>query len=186
MDLNKKLEDGGNLQSVAREFRYAWFKEIIDEGASVVLAHHADDQIETFFLNMARNAGIMGLAAMPEENNGIYRPLLAFSKKDLIKYAENHDLKWREDSSNASNKYRRNLLRNKLLPELNNEIPTLSDSVKELILRFQQMQSILENNIAPIVKTIKDNNQLSITELQSPAREWYEDLASGESGVYFS
>ena len=70
------------------------------------------ESLEVQTMNMARNAGIMGLAAMPKNRNGIYRPFLKYSKEDLINYANENDLEWREDSSNASNKYRRNILRN--------------------------------------------------------------------------
>ena len=90
VNLAEQLQDGGNLQELARNYRYQWFKEIIDtdEKNCVVLAHHADDQVETFFLNLARKSGVMGLACMPFENKGIYRPLLEITKSQLKAYAK--------------------------------------------------------------------------------------------------
>ena len=82
IDLNEHLKSGGNLQQKARDFRYKWFQEIANgsDNNRIALAQHADDQVETFFINLARKSGIMGLACMPEENNGIIRPLLPFKK----------------------------------------------------------------------------------------------------------
>lgn len=160
--LADQIEEGGNLQALAREFRYNWFKEIIADGGYVFLAHHADDQVETFFLNLARNSGVMGLACMKSEHQGICRPLLEYSKEDLIDYAHINQLEWREDTSNSSNKYRRNLLRNKLLPSLQNDIPELKKSVLEMILQFQAYQLELEVKIRPLIKHICTTNALDI------------------------
>ena len=85
VDLNSQLKDGGNLQELARNVRYDWFNEILSKSPEnrVALAHHLNDQVETFFLNLARKSGVMGLACMPAENNGIIRPLLDFTKEEL-------------------------------------------------------------------------------------------------------
>lgn len=155
----------GNIQLIAREMRYAWFKELlIDPYNRVFLGHHLDDQVETFYLNLARNAGVMGLACMLPENNGIVRPLLDFTKEEIRKYAINNGLKWREDSSNATLKYKRNILRNKILPEVRTVIPELNDSMWILIQHFQKKQKDLEERIEPLIQKVKSRKILSLGE----------------------
>lgn len=157
VDLGKQLESGGNLQEVARDFRYQWFNEIStkDGNARVVLAHHANDQVETFFLNLARKSGVMGLSCMKSEHKQIIRPLLDFMKQNLIKYAESNGIKWREDVSNESSKYRRNRLRNELIPAIKEEIPSIETSVLTLIKAFQGLQKSLEVSVQTALSGIQ-------------------------------
>lgn len=168
VNLVKQLKTGGNLQQLAREVRYNWFEEITSENKAhfVFLAHHLDDQVETFFLNLARKSGIMGLACMPFERNQIVRPLLDFTKEELKKYALENKLTWREDISNASNKYRRNLLRNEVLPYLTNEIPELNESVIALVKTFQENQLLLEKAIQPLMDDILKNHSIEQAKIE--------------------
>ncbi|PHR35344.1 MAG: tRNA lysidine(34) synthetase TilS [Fluviicola sp.] len=172
-DLKKKLENGGNLQDEARKVRYNWFQKILanDPNNRIALAHHEDDQTETFFMNLARKSGIMGLACMKYEHNGIVRPLLDFSKAEILKYATTHSVQWREDRSNESNAYTRNRLRNEFIPFLKNEFPTLNSSISLLITRFQATQTGLEQHVIPIVDSIRASNSLPI-EIFEKLSEW--------------
>ncbi|MDG1146887.1 MAG: tRNA lysidine(34) synthetase TilS [Crocinitomicaceae bacterium] len=174
INLQNQLENGGNLQETARNERYAWFKQIIDSNPDnyVALGHHQDDQVETFFLNLSRKSGLMGLSCMLKEHNNIIRPLLDFSRAEIIEYANQKEINWREDKSNTSNKYRRNLLRNVLLPELKSEIPSLDKSVLKLVRAFQHTQAEVSKKIQPITQRfieqacidIKKLNKLNDTE----------------------
>src|SRR5690554_1248461 len=106
-----------NTQLAARELRYNWFDQIIrEEQAVVLLGHHYDDQLETFFLQLRRGGRVKGLSGMPEYRAGYLRPLLKHTKEELISLAHQHDWKWREDVTNASNDYTRNWYRNEVLP----------------------------------------------------------------------
>ncbi len=165
IDLGKQLADGGNLQELAREVRYSWFQEQIEDAEEgfIAVAHHQDDQIETFFLNLSRNAGVMGLASMLEQNEKIIRPFLPFSRKEIHAYAIENKIYWREDVSNKSNKYRRNALRNLILPLLSAKIPSLKESVLILIEQFQQKQVELERKIEKIIAEINNKQSLSIS-----------------------
>lgn len=156
-------EKGGNLQDVARKIRYDWFHEITDQDADnfILLAHHNDDQVETFFQHIARKSGILGLAGMLENHNQIVRPLLNSSKEEILEFAKSHDILWREDKSNVKNDYTRNKLRNKLLPEVINQIPTLKDSVLTLAKAFQDTQQDLELKVKPIVFIILETKKWS-------------------------
>ncbi len=167
--ISERLENGGNLQQIAREIRYDWFFEIKKENpkSNVFLAHHQNDQVETFFLNLARKSGVMGLACMPEERDRIVRPLLTFSKDELKEYTLSENISWREDVSNASNKYRRNLLRNEILPFLETELPSINESVLLLIAHFQQKQRELEEKITPIVEEVKETKAISIDRINT-------------------
>jgi tRNA(Ile)-lysidine synthase len=168
IDLNEQLKSGGNLQQKARDFRYKWFQEIANgsDNNRIALAQHVDDQVETFFINLARKSGIMGLACMPEENNGIIRPLLPFKKEELSSYAKENRIQWREDRSNSDKKYRRNLLRNEVLPFVKKTIPTLEESVLILVRQFQSKQNELELAVEPIYKSILKNHMLSMHQFE--------------------
>jgi len=149
--------EGGNLQDVARRIRYAWFNELLaDPHHRIVLAHHEDDQVETFFQHVARKSGIMGMAAMPARHSGILRPLLAYSKADIYQFAQQHGIAWREDLSNTGNSYSRNRLRNILLPELYTSIPTLKTSVLTLVKAFQETQNMLKQTVSGQVQMIRE------------------------------
>lgn len=155
--IQDQLANGGNLQEIARIARYDWFNHIISQEFKnqIALGHHQDDQVETFLLNLGRNAGIMGLACMLKEHNNIIRPLLDFSRAEIVDYAKANDIQWREDKSNTSNKYRRNLLRNVIIPEIKTSIPSIDQSIQLLIQSFQKTQKDIAEEVAPLVNTFK-------------------------------
>lgn len=154
--ISKELQKGGNLQALAREVRYNWFEAILSNSIEnrILLGHHKDDQLETFYLNLARKSGVMGLASMLETNGKYLRPLLNHSKEEIKSYANNEGLEWREDKSNSEIKYNRNKLRNVILPAISKEIPTLTDSVVLLTKKFQDLQLELETSMAKHTKSI--------------------------------
>tara|TARA_R110002072_G_scaffold271987_1_gene432041 strand:+ start:20657 stop:21925 length:1269 start_codon:yes stop_codon:yes gene_type:complete len=162
INLRAQLNSGGNLQALARSVRYDWFNYFLlkNEGSFVALGHHKNDQVETFFLNLARKSGVIGLASMLERNDQFIRPFLPFSKEEIKEYAQLNKMEWREDTSNISNKYRRNFLRNAILPILNHHIPSLEESVLILVEQFQQKQRDLEQNIRPIMKSVELNQTM--------------------------
>ena len=127
-----------SIQVAARELRYDWFKELMTENeySFLLTAHHADDNLETFMINLSRGTGIDGLCGIPERSDYILRPLLVFSKEEINQYASQKDLKWREDLSNQDNKYLRNKIRKELIPIFKQISPsfleTFSSSVNNL------------------------------------------------------
>lgn len=149
-------EKSGNLQEIARKIRYEFFheKKNLSIDNYIALGHHLDDQIETFFMHIARKSGIMGMACMLAENNRFIRPLLPYSKQEIIQFALKKGITWREDYTNKTNKYTRNILRNIILPELNKEMPTLNNSILYLIEKFQETQFIIEKSIQVITENI--------------------------------
>ena len=111
---NKKT----SIQMAARKLRYDWFNEIsIKYKYEVILvAHHADDVLETFMINLMRGSGLKGLVGIPQIRGKIIRPLLPFTRMEILNYANEYNIKWREDDSNAKTDYLRNKLRHKVIP----------------------------------------------------------------------
>ncbi|WP_445723121.1 tRNA lysidine(34) synthetase TilS [Flavobacterium sp.] len=109
-----------SIQIAARKLRYNWFQELLSENQLdyLVTAHHLDDNVETFLINFTRGTGLEGLTGIPTQNGNIIRPLLPFSREEIENYALENKIQWREDSSNASDKYFRNKLRHDVVPIL--------------------------------------------------------------------
>jgi len=107
-------------QEAAREIRYAFFRTlcITENFTQVLTAHHANDSVETFFINILRGSGIEGLRGIREENVNIFRPLLSFPRKELEAYAKENNIAHREDASNAKDDYLRNRLRHYVIPAI--------------------------------------------------------------------
>lgn len=158
-----KANSKGNFQENARKFRYDFFERFSSEkGGVIALAHHADDQVETFFMNLMRQSGIMGLAGIPVKRGDYVRPFLHLSKEELIDYAVKNDVKWREDRSNQSVEYLRNKWRLEFIPEMENAHPDVKKSALILVEAFQRTQLCLEKKIFPIASKIKEDKRLSI------------------------
>jgi tRNA(Ile)-lysidine synthase len=118
-----------STQVAARELRYSWFYELLETKKYdyILTAHHADDNLETFLINLVRGTGIDGLTGIPAQNEKVIRPLLVFSRSEIEQYAKENNIDWREDSSNNSDKYMRNKIRHNLVPifkELNPDFLT--------------------------------------------------------------
>lgn len=109
-----------SVEMACRNLRYDWFAEIqkINQLDFLVTAHHLDDNLETFLINLSRGTGLKGLVGMQIDNGRILRPLLEFTKNNLLEYAENNTLAWREDYTNATDDYIRNKIRHHISPVL--------------------------------------------------------------------
>ncbi|TRW24364.1 tRNA lysidine(34) synthetase TilS [Flavobacterium zepuense] len=136
-----------SIQVAARQLRYLWFNELLQEhGLDYLLtAHHLDDSIETFLINFTRGTGLEGLTGIPQQNDRVVRPLLPFSRNEIELYAKENNITWREDSSNASDKYLRNKLRHDVVPILKSLNPSFTDSFTQTINYLQQAQSLLQD-----------------------------------------
>lgn len=109
-----------SIQLWARELRYHFFKEIRNQEKLefLVTAHHLNDQLETFIINLSKASGINGLSGIPSHDNNIIRPLLNFSKKEIYQFAKENHIEFREDLSNKKSDYLRNKIRNEIVPKL--------------------------------------------------------------------
>ena len=109
-----------NLQHRAREWRRGFLEELLAEGryGLVALGHHADDQLESVLAGLVRGGGPRALAAMRPWRPPYLRPLLGYSRAQILGYAEEHDVAYREDESNLGDAYLRNRLRHHVIPAL--------------------------------------------------------------------
>lgn len=164
-----------SLQEAARELRYEWFAElrqqIIHAGNNqqptkncwILTAHHADDNIETLLLHLMRGTGLEGLAGIQpiRKNQNLIRPLLPFFKNDLLAYAQENELAFVEDSSNASDHYTRNKLRHLVLPALREIFPDVDQQLSANIERFREGLQIYRKSVTQEIERISDwrNNE---------------------------
>ncbi|MDH3650494.1 MAG: tRNA lysidine(34) synthetase TilS [Saprospiraceae bacterium] len=137
------------IQAAARKLRYTWFESLANSKQYDVIAtgHHADDQIETVLLNIGRGAGIAGLKGMAPKRGRIIRPLLGIRRNEIAEYATKNKISFREDGSNANNKYSRNYLRNKILPLVTRRLPGFENRMLENIHIWQKSARLLHGFI---------------------------------------
>ena len=151
-------EQGLSIEMAARELRYAWFEELRQQLGydKIAVAHHADDQAETFFINLLRGAGLRGLKGMLPQNGVIIRPLLWASREQIRKYAVENQILWREDHTNAESVYLRNKIRNQLLPAFDELQPEarqgLYKSLEHLAAENELYRELLQEKLGQIIE----------------------------------
>jgi tRNA(Ile)-lysidine synthase len=158
--------NGIGIQEAARNLRYQWFEtkrkdcrlQFPDKNVLILTAHHANDNIETVLMNFFRGTGIQGLRGIAafQKERFLLRPLLPFKKEELISFAKNHNWAFVEDSSNESNKYTRNFLRNQILPELEENFPHVKDNLLQNIDRMKEVAEIYQEAIADRLKELME------------------------------
>ncbi len=138
-----------STQIAARQLRYKWFEEIKEEFKYkyIATAHHQDDSIETFFINIIRGTGISGLHGILPKQGNIIRPMLFTTKEEIKAYAKKNKIKYREDSSNASDKYVRNKIRHLIIPVLKELNPSLEKTITNNIQHLRDVELIYKNDI---------------------------------------
>lgn len=147
---------GESMEMAARRLRYAWFKSLCDEhGYSVIaIAHHINDSIETFFINMLRGTGLRGLTGINAQVGRIVRPLMFATRKDIHDFAIAHRIPFREDSSNRSTKYLRNKVRLGLVPMLKEINPQFTTIMRRNISRLSQAQEFVTASMEMIKRQV--------------------------------
>jgi len=126
-------------ETLMREARYEALNNDIDEKEILVTAHHRDDKIETFFINLLRGTRLKGLTSIALKRNNIIRPLINISKSQIIEYAKDNDIYFQNDVTNFDNSISRNWIRNELIPEVENRFPgNLNNKITDLILEIEE------------------------------------------------
>ncbi len=145
---------GESMEMAARRLRYAWFKELCEEHGytAIVIAHHGNDSIETFFINLLRGTGLRGLTGISTQIGHIVRPMMFATRKDIHDYALAHRIPYREDSSNHSTKYLRNRVRLGVVPMFKDIKPQFTTIMRRNIARLSQAQDFI-NSAIEIVKS---------------------------------
>lgn len=173
-----------SIQVAARELRYEWFKELIEDidddndlwpaekqihsKKYLLTAHHADDNIETVLLNFMKGSGLNGLTGIPQKRGHLVRPLLFATKNEILQYAAEHKLNYVEDSSNASEKYTRNFIRHTLIPTAEKIVPALKQNIYNSINRFNEINLVFNSAVEQIKKKLvtKTGNELHLPVLK--------------------
>ena len=143
---------GESMEMAARRLRYAWFAELQQQYAydSIAVAHHADDSVETFFINLFRGTGLRGLTGINMRMGHIIRPLMFATRHEIQEYALRHHIPFREDSSNRSTKYLRNKIRLGLIPRIRDIRPEFTESMSRNIDRLTETQRFVDAAVARI------------------------------------
>lgn len=172
-----------SIQEAARELRYSWFSGLVNSELGLVnnkpeanpvhhspftihllTAHQKDDNAETLLMHFFRGTGLHGLTGIAEKTGYIRRPLLIFSKEELLAFARENNLQWVEDSSNQSSKYTRNYFRNELLPALEKVYPQVKQNLEDNISRFIEIEKLYKYSVGEIRKKLckKKENEIHI------------------------
>ena len=186
-------EHGVSIEMAARDLRYAWFEELRQQLGydKIAVAHHADDQLETFFINLLRGAGIRGLKGMQPLNGNIIRPLLDKSREEIHQYAIENGIKWREDHTNAETQFLRNKIRHELLPVIDGISKegraSILKSISHLASENELYRELVDEKLFQIVK--KDGEVQKTSHL-SPLTsqllfEWLRDYGFNSDQVHF-
>lgn len=136
-----------SLEEAGRQARYAFFEQLRQRcsASAVVVAHHADDQAETFLLRLLRGAGTSGLTAMaPRTAQAVIRPLLSISRAELGDYLASRGLTFREDASNQDRSFLRNRIRHELLPLLTDYNPAIAERLAATAGLLAEDEQLLE------------------------------------------
>lgn len=161
-----------SIQVAARDLRYQWFESIRSQFnyTSIATAHHINDSIETFFINLIRGTGVAGLHGILPKQGNLIRPMLFANKDSIQLFAKENKLKHREDSSNASDKYLRNNIRKKIIPALKALNPSIENTISKDIEHLRDVEFIynaaIEKARKRIIVTEKDNLKISIAQLK--------------------
>ena len=161
-----------SIEMAARELRYAWFHQLKEERkASVIaVAHHRDDSVETFLLNLMRGTGIDGLKGIPVRNGYVVRPLLQESREDILDYLKAIHQDYVTDSTNLQDQYVRNKIRLNILPMMKVINPLVMESIQDTAFRLSEIASIYhqdrDNRLEQILKKNSDDfMQVSIADV---------------------
>lgn len=151
-----------STQMAARDLRYEWFEQLMTENdySYLATAHHSNDLLETALFNFTKGTGIAGLRGIKRKKNKVIRPLSFANKKEILKYAKEQELVWREDASNESDKYHRNRIRNRIIPELKKINPSIEKTYMQNQERFESLELLLKSRTQSILKkfsTVKND-----------------------------
>ena len=154
---------GVSTQVAARELRYEWFYTTATANGydRIATGHHADDDLETFFINLSRVTGLRGLTGIASNTEQLIRPLLPFSRAQIMQFAKKEGLFWREDSSNSTRDYLRNKLRLDVIPAFKGVNKNVLQNFKQTQQHLKESQALLEDYITLVTKLVVSHKDTS-------------------------
>ena len=161
---NYANENKVSVQMAARDLRYAWFYDLLlsENAKYIAIAHHANDDIETFFIKLVRGSGLKGLLGIKAKIDSIVRPLMAVSRAEIEQFLKKNDISFREDSSNTSLKYLRNKIRHELMPLLTEMNPSIQKTISDEIKILEGVAEVYYKQIERIKKEMIQNEEATI------------------------
>ena len=166
-------KQGISTQVAARELRYEWFYSTARANGydRIATGHHADDDLETFFINFSRVTGLRGLTGIVSNTEQLIRPLLPFSRAQIMQFAKKEGLFWREDSSNSTRDYLRNKLRLDVIPAFKGVNKTVLQNFQQTQQHLKESQALLEDYITLVTKLVVSHTdagyEIDIKQLQA-------------------
>ena len=153
-----------SIEMAARDLRYEWFNQLLKKlnAEAIVVAHHADDSVETMLMNIVRGTGLRGLTGIAPKNDYVVRPLLCSTREELENYLVEHGLEHVEDSTNQQNYYVRNKFRNQILPLLTEINPAASANMYKTLENLEGNLTIYQQAIDRIRELLVDKNEEDI------------------------
>lgn len=138
-----------SIEMVARRLRYEWFDHLCREHhfKAVAVAHHMEDNAETILLNLVRGTGLRGLCGISAERDNVVRPLLGWTKQQILDFLAERNQPYMTDSTNADTCYRRNFIRHRLLPLLHELNPKVEEKLNEMARHLQQTERIYQRGL---------------------------------------
>ncbi|MFT4660425.1 MAG: tRNA(Ile)-lysidine synthase [Patiriisocius sp.] len=166
-------ENKYSIQESAREIRYRWFEELMREMKcnALITAHHKDDSIETFFINLVRGTGLKGLTGIKTIHVEIFRPLLFASKEEIEKFAQAENISFQQDASNFDDKYLRNNLRKNIIPKFKEAQNSFAKIMVENMDKLSVVQKILEEKEKDVFSQYVKNESEKIIISKSITKE---------------
>lgn len=173
-----------SLEEVARNKRYAVYKELLQDDEYLVLGHHSDDQVETVLLQLMRGTGLSGLSGMPTlsnfHNGFILRPFLdnsleTVTKQMIVDYAEQHNIQHIHDESNDSNEYKRNFLRNIIIPQLKEEFGNINKTISRTAKNVAECEKFLQESTPDITTdsiSCVELNKMTDLQIKYTFKKW--------------
>lgn len=173
---------GESIQMAARRLRYDWFDALcVEHGYNrIAIAHHCDDSVETFFVNLMRGTGLRGLTGIADRCGMIVRPMLFVGREALTIYATEMEVNYRNDSSNNEVKYLRNRLRHEIIPLFSSSSNSFARTMEGNLEHLSQAQRFIDRRIEELrTRAIGDGDVLMLSELDSDMLDFelYELLA---------
>lgn len=156
-----------STEMAARELRYAWFERVRQERGLdlIAVAHHRDDAIETFFINLLRGAGLAGLCGMKAQYGHVVRPLLHVSREEIDRYIDENGLHYVEDRTNATDLYLRNRIRHQLIPPMRELNPSFDSVMSQNLHNLSDANEIYQSTVAAIKEDIVTHRSDGIDEI---------------------
>lgn len=154
--LNYAEVNNCSIEMAARDLRYNWFDNLLNEHDCeyILVAHHMGDVVETALINLIRGTGIKGLKGIAPINDKVVRPLLDYSKDDILKYLKDREIDFCDDSSNFETDYTRNKIRLNIIPEFEKINPSFKKTMYENTKRFSEIEILFNERVQEILDDI--------------------------------